>query len=478
MSQDRARPFLNPRLAASVAVLLVATACGATPLAAQAKLVGTVRDSAGVPIAGAEVGVESMTRTATTGRRGTFELSGVGTGNLIVAVRRLGYARWSTTVSIVAGDNRLPDIVLTPLARELDTVAIRDQQILREHPLLREFEENRRIGLGQFVTRADLAKMQGGFMSPVFNQMRGLLMVRSLTVASHTWIATTTINPSGVVLEDRFDGEVVMPPRATIDYCYPVVYLDQVPISSPGTAVNIGRFSPDQLQAIEVYLNPAETPLRYSNSRSLCGVIVFHTRVPDPRPRGIARVSDGPTRSRIFANVSLAAAKPGADCLDCARGSGLDAMLGYTFNDRWVITGRYARWTGASGGPQAMTLRQALVEWYPHPEPGRVKWFVNAGAGSMSIALHTAHGNDYADEFNANGLPAIVAGTGVDIALASRMVITPVVSHTRTVGGRTLKTHCLKQIEAGVVVTTNCYPVSSEPTTFNLTQIGTRIGWR
>ena len=151
---------------------------GSGALQAQGRLTGFVRDSLGLPIVGAEIWVQGVTGVVTTNRRGAFELPDIKPGPTTVTVRRLAYAPSSMTVKIVDGDNTLPDIILTAAPRQLDTVMTREQQILRERPLLREMEENRKIGLGQFVTRAELAKNQGGFIFQHFNQMRGIVAVR------------------------------------------------------------------------------------------------------------------------------------------------------------------------------------------------------------------------------------------------------------------------------------------------------------
>ena len=450
----------------------------ASVMGAQARLTGIVRDSAGVAVPNAEVSVQDVPRKATTDRRGDYQIRGIKPGSITVSVRRIGYAPYTRTLLAHDGDNRL-DVVLTAIPRELDTLATREQQLWREYPLLREFEENRKVGLGQFVTRADLDKMQGGFLSIAFNQMRGLIVIRSATIGNHTWLANKYIPNIGVCteLEDLLPGERITPAGSNCGTCFPDIYLNSARISTDQMAPNISQFSPDQLQAIEVYLGPAETPARYATGKNACGVIVFHQRVVEVKPRVIAkREDDQPTRSPLFASVSVSAGKPGAACPDCETGSAVDASLGYTIRDRWVIIGRYAKWQ--AGRSQTMTLRQALLEWYPNPNPGRLKWFVNAGTGRMSVALYSKHGQDYTDEFNSSSLPNVVVGTGVDIGLVRRFVLTPFISHTRTVGGRASQTHCVNKVAINGSVNTDCFKVYEQPRVFNLTQLGTRIGWR
>ena len=452
---------------------------GAGRLEAQARLTGVVRDTTGAPIAGVDVSVQGISRTATTDRNGAFQISGIPTGTAAVTIRRLGYAPQTQIMRFVDGDNPLPDVVLTALPRELDTVTTREQELWRMYPNLREFEDNRRMGLGQFVTRQQLAAHQGGFMTPLFNQMRGLTVIRSATVSSNAWLANRYVpSTSCTILEDRLPGERLSPSGdANCNYCFPTVFLDNSRLTSLGTAANIGRFSPDQLQAIEVYLGAAETPSRYSDVQSGCGVVVFHTRVADVKPRVIVNRQDFPTRSRFLANASISSGKSGAGCDGCGSGPAHDVTLGYTLRDRWVVSGRYAGWNGNRGGSQSIILRQLLLEWYPHPDPGPFKWFINAGGGSMRVDLQTSHLPDYTERFTAGGLPSFVLGTGVDIAVVRRFVFAPFVSHTRSIGGQALQARCFDEIGPNGVENT-CYTLSSQPRTFTLTQFGTRIGWR
>lgn len=453
-----------------------AVSIGASDLLAQARISGVVRDSTGAAVVGAEVSVHGTTRATTTDRAGAFQISGVTTGTWVIGVRKLGYAPTTTVMRLVDGDNQVPEVVLIASPVQLDTVATREQQLWREYPALREFEENRRVGLGQFVTRADLATHKGGFLSPVVGQMRGLVVVRSMTAASRLWLANRYVPQVGscTELEDRNGGRIT-PPKADCDYCYPDVYLDRHKLSHKGVAVNVGQFHPDMLQAIEIYLGPAETPIRYASGATSCGVIVFHSRVVEDKPRIIARAQDGPTRSRVFASVSASAGHYGGSCLNCGQAAGVDATVGYTLKDRWVIGGRFGNWTGTTNGPQSISVAQALVEWYPRPDPGRFKWFVNAGVGTMSVSLVSAPRSDIRDTYRGR-LPTIAAGTGMDVALRGRFVLSPFLAYTRTVSGEASNDRCITY--AGTTTSTDCGELPPQPRLFTLPQAGLRLGWR
>ena len=450
----------------------------ARELAAQARLTGTVRDTTGAPIAGVEVIVSGISRTTTTDRTGAFRLEGLPAGTATVTTRRLGYAAQGTVLRLVNGDNTMPDVVLTVVARELDTVSTREQQLWRERPLLREFEENRKLGMGQFITRAEFAKNQGGFISPMLDQRRGIVVVRG--PYAKTWIANKYMPSVGCFELEDYAGGTLSPafPDPRCNYCYPDVYVDYAKISSRGVAPNVARFSPDQLEAMEIYLGPAETPTRYASGPTSCGAVVLHTRAVDSKPRVVGlRRPDQPTRARFLVNVSAAAGHPGANCVECGIGSAFDAMLGYTLNDRWVLGGRYAKWSGAANGPQSLSLTTANLEWYPHPEPARVKWFMNVGLGVMTVDLRSQPSREVVDGYTGSGMPSTSFGTGVDISMMHRVVLTPFISHSRNFGGDARMNHCISQFPTNAPVSTECFPIRSNPT-FTFTQLGTRIGWR
>jgi hypothetical protein len=231
----------------------------AQQLAAQARLTGIVRDASGAPLPGVEVSVEGVKRSATTDQSGSFRFDGLQARTTTVTARRLGYASQSSTLDLAAGDNKLPVITMVSVARQLDTVTSRANQLWRERPLLREMAENQKIGLGQFITAAEFRKNQGGFLSPMVSQKRGLEVVRGAGTA--TWLANKYLPPPGYCTELE-DGarQGVSPSGAACKYCFPDVYLDYTKISGRRMAPNVGRFSPDMLEAMEIYLGAAETP--------------------------------------------------------------------------------------------------------------------------------------------------------------------------------------------------------------------------
>ncbi|MDH5235778.1 MAG: hypothetical protein OEW77_12545, partial [Gemmatimonadota bacterium] len=74
--------------------------------------------------------------------------------------------------------------------------------------------------------------------------------------------------------------------------CYAQVYRDGV-LQNPGAPAepfDVNRIPPEEIEAIEWYASPAETPARYAGLNSACGVYVIHSR----RPTGSARTPGRP----------------------------------------------------------------------------------------------------------------------------------------------------------------------------------------
>jgi hypothetical protein len=76
-------------------------------------------------------------------------------------------------------------------------------------------------------------------------------------------------------------------------------------------------------------------------------------------------------------------------------------------------------------------------------------------------------------------LPTTVLGTGVDVVVLRRFVVTPYVSLARNFGGLASREHCNSQFRSDGTVVTACsvYPTPVQPV-FTFWQMGTRFGWR
>ena len=245
------------------------------PAGKMSAFTGIVVDSTGKPLADAEVLITDLAMSTTAAADGKFSLEGVAPGNHPVTVRKLGYGPMDAKVDFVAGRATERRIVLTRITT-LDTVTTSQSMLWREAPLLREFEDNRKIGLGKFYTRTDLEK---GRERSIMSFFEGIPGFEAITWNGGKWIKSTrirSINPECYELEDA-----ILPIRPSLRCgCFPIVFFDFQKLSDERRVPNINRFKPDDLEAIEFYRSGAETPQRYAVLNSQCGVIVLHSRRP------------------------------------------------------------------------------------------------------------------------------------------------------------------------------------------------------
>jgi hypothetical protein len=252
------------------------TAAHDTAARGLASLAGVVlADSTRTPLAGVEVALPDLARRALTDDGGAFRLADIPPGTHRVLVRRLGYGPLDTTLAF-APNARVDRRVLLGRVTTLDSVIVSEQRA----PALPDFEANRRLGIGRFLTRDDLAQQTGKRLSDVLRSMPGLTVLAG--TGGRAWIASGHGQRSLGCHRPERDGEVRgIDPPAPCGTCYPHVYLDGVLLSRT-TIPDVGRFTPDEIEAVEYYASAAQVPARYTDvstaSSASCGVLVLHTR--------------------------------------------------------------------------------------------------------------------------------------------------------------------------------------------------------
>jgi hypothetical protein len=234
-----------------------------------AALTGLVVDSAQRPIADAEVALPDLPKGAHSNDRGAFRVDDIPPGSHRVTVRRLGYGPLDTTIVFRANQTVDRRVHLTRV------VALDSVNVIAEHYAIPSFEEHRKVGLGTFWTRDQLAKNEGRMVAELLRDVPAIDIVTPIS-GPGAWVATSrrrSMQNQGC--RDLEDAEFV--PHGRACQCFADVYLDGV-LMSRREVPNINRFQPERLEAIEYYAGPAQTPDRYNRLGSACGVIVLWTR--------------------------------------------------------------------------------------------------------------------------------------------------------------------------------------------------------
>jgi hypothetical protein len=215
---------------------------------------GVVTDSNLVHLAGATVSIVGSTTEVTTDERGHFRISGIPSGRVMLMVRRIGYVSLPSVLEIVAGDTLRSSFALDRVVPALDTVVV---EARKPDDALSEFEQRRRVGLGQFMTREQIEKLH--------------------FVETATYLLTFQ---STQLIGGRLLNRRESPARG----CPYQFFLDGVLVNTPNVIADLPR--PAELEGIEVYSGPALVPLQYKPvgdgagrmGGGSCGVVLLWTR--------------------------------------------------------------------------------------------------------------------------------------------------------------------------------------------------------
>lgn len=257
-----------------------------------ASLVGVVTDSAGIPLPNATVAIDALRLVTQTGERGEYRLTKIPLGTHLVTVRALGFEPAPVTIDFPSVAERTRNISLRLTRTTLESVRVKAARI---DPRMQEFEEHRRLGLGHFLTSEDLRKSEGQRLSSLLAMVPGLGLVNGR--ANQAWILSKRrVGPVGGRCAP-WDAAGGAPPRGGSMYipsrgemsmgitcaCYAQVYLDGQLMNPgmPADPFDVNSIPTHQLEAIEFYSGPSQTPSKYSRLNSPCGVYVMHTRRPD-----------------------------------------------------------------------------------------------------------------------------------------------------------------------------------------------------
>ncbi len=247
-----------------------------------------VADSTHAPIPLAEVALPDLNKSETTNSRGEFRIVGIPAGEQRITVRRIGYGAADTKLTF-NGTETVERRVVLGRAITLETV----QVTATAHDKLRQsFDENKRIGLGHFLERTDIAKFDGMELATVLQNISTTGVVNG---NGHSWITsrrhpgtlcppndTACLQSHGFYIPEKMELQQGMPVL-----CWAHVYVDGVlqnGSKEPTEPYDLKQIPPERIDKMEFYAGPSETPLQYSRLGSNCGVLVVWTRQYEPKP--------------------------------------------------------------------------------------------------------------------------------------------------------------------------------------------------
>jgi TonB family protein len=241
---------------ASSALLFCARANAQT----QGNVSGTVTDTSGIPLFGAEITVDAASVRTFTDQQGVFHLGGVPYGTRTLTVRRLGFVLDKTSVDVAAVGEASVSIRLKPIAATLPPIVVRPTRMSYTGRLAGYYERLEKRTGGVFITRDQIDREQPRMLGQLLQHVPGVTAARG----------------RGGITGVRLRGR----------NCWPLVWIDGTPM--PSGEVDLDSFSPTSIHGIELYLGATTAPARYTYTRdvSSCGTILIWSRGPDTDPIG------------------------------------------------------------------------------------------------------------------------------------------------------------------------------------------------
>ena len=239
---------------AAIASCFTTALASAAPPQGAATVTGTVSDSAGSPIAGAEVAALGTALRTRTGDRGEYALTGVAPGEALLEAKRLGFRPETVRVAVVeAGASAHFTLRLAPTM--LETVSVRAGRRRIEGRLAGYYERLQSRAIGYFITRDDIERGNPRQLTDVLRRAPGVDIVRG--------------------------GRVRLRGRG----CAPLVWIDGV--AMPAGEVDINSFAPNSIEGIELYMSASGAPARYQGTgdESRCGTVLLWSRGLDTERR-------------------------------------------------------------------------------------------------------------------------------------------------------------------------------------------------
>ena len=207
----------------------------------------TIDAQTGMPIVGASITIPVLSRAVVSDEGGHFLHSPLEAGSYVVQVHALGYIPSAKAFDLTTGQSVTHVFQLTTIPPVLPNV------VVSGHPgsvgrRFEDFDRRRALKRGQFLTRAEIEARNAVNLSDLIQTMRGI----RTECAGFTCIIETSRSTHG---------------------CRPAFFVDGRMSTTFGPTTPVR-----DIEGIEVYLGPSETPAEYLGPDSGCGVIGIWTK--------------------------------------------------------------------------------------------------------------------------------------------------------------------------------------------------------
>jgi hypothetical protein len=233
------------------------------------RVLGVFDDATGDPIEGVEVSDVLTGNKSLTTSTGTVSLLFVPDGGGFIRLRKVGYEMQTMPVAI-APSELTPVTVVLRRAAMLDKVVVTDSAARHLSPGLRQFEEHRRNGTGQYIAQADLRKQDTKSLASVFSgKFNGVQSLAGRAGASY--LVSSRKQCNGPALR-----------QCTRPDCYVTVYLDGVRLfdntMGAGVLPDFSRMNASDYSGAEFYPGGEALPAGFSPTNADCGTLLLWSR--------------------------------------------------------------------------------------------------------------------------------------------------------------------------------------------------------
>jgi len=218
---------------------------------------GTVKDSTGLPVEGAQIYVTGSALRGESSTNGEFLLARASAGPLVIHVRRIGFHPDSARVNVLAGTSVDAAITLRRLSVELAPVVVLGRREITGR--MAGFYQRLARGHGHFFTREQVDRRNPGNMTDLFRMVPGV-----------------RVEQRGFNNQVRFRG----------GRCAPLTWLDGSPLYAG--EFDLDSVDPRTFEGIEIYSGAASVPAEFQGNRSVssaCGTIVLWSRQGELRAK-------------------------------------------------------------------------------------------------------------------------------------------------------------------------------------------------
>jgi hypothetical protein len=233
------------------------------------RVLGVFDDVTGDPLEGVEVSDILTGNKSLTTSTGTVSLLFLPDGGGFIRLRKVGYELQTMPVAI-APSELTPVTVVLRRATMLEKVVVTDSAAHHVSPGLRQFEEHRRNGTGQYIAQADLRKQDTKSLASVFSgKFNGVQSMAGRAGASY--LVSSRKQCSGPALR-----------QCTRPDCYVTVYLDGVRLfdntMGSGVLPDFSRMNASDFSAAEFYPGGEALPAGFSPTNADCGTLLLWSR--------------------------------------------------------------------------------------------------------------------------------------------------------------------------------------------------------